>query len=90
MDDCEVPSLVGDGSFMCGGVKPPLTVGAPQIREGASLLEPTAHTRVDVAVHVPGKGDGSVYAFLRHTQTHTHSYTHAFVFAENSTLSHTC
>lgn len=55
MDSYELCSLVGDGSFMCGGMKPPLTVGAPQIREWTPLLEPTAQTCVDVTVHIPGK-----------------------------------
>lgn len=46
-------SLVGDGGFMCGGLKPPLAEGASQIRQGASLLEPSTQTRLDVTVDVP-------------------------------------
>lgn len=47
-------SLVVDGGFMGGGLKPPLTEGASQIGQGASLLKPPVHTHLDVAVDVPG------------------------------------
>lgn len=46
-------SLVGDVGFMCGGLEPPLAVGASQIRQRASLLEPSTQTSMDVTVDVP-------------------------------------
>lgn len=38
---------------MCGGLQPPLAVGASEVRQGASLLEPPIHTHLDVTVDVP-------------------------------------
>lgn len=38
---------------MCGGLKPHLTVGASQVCQRASLLEPSIHTHLDVTVDVP-------------------------------------
>lgn len=35
------------------GLEPPLDVGASQIRQGASLLEPATQRRLDVVVDVP-------------------------------------
>jgi len=52
---CELCSLVGDGGFLCGGLKPPLAVGASQISQWAPLFKPSAQACLDVAVHVPGK-----------------------------------
>lgn len=46
-------SLVGDGGFMCGGSEPPLAEGASQVGQGASLLEPSTQTHLDVTVDVP-------------------------------------
>lgn len=37
---------------MCGRLEPPLAVGASQVRQRASLLEPSAQRRLDVAVDV--------------------------------------
>lgn len=46
-------SLVRDSGFMCGGLQPPLAVGASQVCQGASLLKPSVHTHLDVTVDVP-------------------------------------
>ena len=37
---------------MCGWLEPPLAVGASQVRQRTSLLEPSAQRRLDVAVDV--------------------------------------
>ena len=63
-------SLVGDGGFMCGGLEPPLAVGASQIRQRASLLEPSTQTRLNVAVDVPE----SQRAQFTSTITHLHFF----------------
>lgn len=52
-DDCGSCLLVGDGGFVRRGLEPPLVVGASQIRQGASLLEPATQRRLDVVVDVP-------------------------------------
>lgn len=51
---------------MCGGLKPPLVVGASQIRQGTSLLEPSTQTCLDVTVDVPGK-DMTMNMLIKHT-----------------------
>lgn len=52
-DDYGLCLLVGDGGFVCRGLEPPPDVGASQIRQGASLLEPATQRRLDVTVDVP-------------------------------------
>lgn len=56
-------ALVGDGGFLCGGLKPPLAVGASQICQWASLLKPATQRRLDVTVDVPVK----VKTTIKHT-----------------------
>lgn len=52
-DDRGLCLLVGDGGFVRRGLEPPLDVGASQIRQGASLLEPATQRRLNVVVDVP-------------------------------------
>ena len=59
----ELCSLVGDGCFMCGGLKPPLDVVTSQICQGTSLLKPATQTCLDVAVHIPMK-EMIIYALI--------------------------
>lgn len=47
--------LEGDTGFVSGGLQPPLAVGASQVCQRASLLEPPVHTHLDVTVDVPAR-----------------------------------
>lgn len=48
---------------MCGRLKPLLDVGASQVGQRASLLEPSVHTHLDVTVDVPA--NKSIRVLLR-------------------------
>lgn len=69
-DECELCSLVGDGGCMCGGLKPLPVVCASQIRQGASLLEPSTQRHLDVTVDVPGK-DMTINILIKHMSIHS-------------------
>lgn len=47
--------LVEDGGSVCGGLEPPLDVGASQVRQWAPLLEPAAQRRLDITVDIPAE-----------------------------------
>lgn len=47
--------LVGDGGSVCGGLEPPLDVGASQVGQWAPLLKPAAQRRLNIAVDIPAE-----------------------------------
>ena len=56
---------------MCGRLEPPLAVGASQVGQRTSLLEPSAQRRLDVAVDVSEEemiDDSLTYVMVKHSQ----------------------